>query len=114
MEADIKGDKRGLGIEKRTKKNFHAQEALVLLAQLAHNLLMWFKEWFLWGTDAAKLGVERLVRDVLAMPAEVRAGRGSKKVRLKLPILHPWAQEIAEGIGARFPRNGWHTIWRKI
>lgn len=37
-EADIKGDKRGLGIEKRRKKSFWAQEALVLLAQLAHNL----------------------------------------------------------------------------
>jgi hypothetical protein len=39
METDIKGDKRGLGIEKRRKKSFHAQEALVLLAQLSHNLL---------------------------------------------------------------------------
>jgi len=34
METDIKGDKRGLGIEKR-KKSFHTQEALVLLAQLS-------------------------------------------------------------------------------
>lgn len=33
MEVDIKGDKRGLGLEKRRKKSFHAQEALVLLAQ---------------------------------------------------------------------------------
>ena len=29
MEVEIKGDKRGLGIEKRRKKSFHAQEALV-------------------------------------------------------------------------------------
>jgi hypothetical protein len=38
MEVDIRGDKRGLGIEKRRKKSFLAQEALVLLAQLSHNL----------------------------------------------------------------------------
>lgn len=114
MEADIKGDKRGLGIEKRRKKNFHAQEALVLLAQLSHNLLMWFKRWFLEGTAAAakQLGVERLVRDVMAMPAEVRVGRRGRKVRLKLPSLHPWAKAVAEGVGVRFPRNGWRTIWR--
>ncbi len=112
MEADIKGDKRGLGIEKRRKKNFHAQEALVLLAQLAHNLLVWFKRWFLEGTAAAKLGVERLVRDVMAMPAEVRVGRSGRKVWLKLPNLHPWAKAIMEGIRARFPPNGWRTIWR--
>jgi hypothetical protein len=80
MEADIKGDKRGLGIEKRTKKSFFAQEALVLLAQLAHNLLAWFKRQFLAGTAAGGLGTERLVREVLAMPGEVRSGGWRTKV----------------------------------
>lgn len=112
MEADIKGDKRGLGVEKRRKKSFWAQEALVLLAQLAHNLLIWFKRWFLEGTAAAKLGVERLVREVMAMPAEVRVGRRRMKVRLKLPTLHPWARAVAQGVRVRFPRDGWRTIWR--
>ncbi len=94
MEVDIKGDKRGLGIEKRTKKSFHAQEALVLLAQLAHNLLAWFKRWFLAGTArAARLGAERLVREVLAMPGRVRGGRWqTRRVLVELPILHPWAR----------------------
>jgi hypothetical protein len=82
MEVDIRGDKRGLGIEKRRKKSFHAQEALVLLAQLSHNLLIFFKRWFLGGTKAKKLGVERLVREVMRMPGEVRLARRGKKVRL--------------------------------
>ena len=112
MEVEIKGDKRGLGIEKRRKKSFHAQEALVLLAQLAHNLIVWFKRWFLGGTAAAKLGMERLIREVMAMPAEARVGRRSKKLRLKLPTLHPWAKAVAHGVRARSPRNGWRTIWR--
>lgn len=55
MEVDIKGDKRGLGIEKRRKKSFLAQEAVALLAQLSHNLLAYFKGWLLGGTDAEKL-----------------------------------------------------------
>jgi hypothetical protein len=114
MEVDIKGDKRGLGIENRRKKSFHAQEALVLLAQLAHNLLIFFKRWFLGGTEAQKLGVERLVREVMRMPAEVRVGRRGKKVKLKLPYLHPWAKAVAEGVGELFPRNGWRAIWRQI
>lgn len=113
MEADIKGDKRGLGIEKRRKKSFHAQEALALLAQLSHNLLAYFKRWFLEGTEAHKLGVERLVRDVLAMAGEVRVGRISGKVRMKLPHLHPWAKAVAMGVEAHRSRNGWRTIWRK-
>jgi hypothetical protein len=114
METDIKGDKRGLGIEKRRKKSFHAQEALVLLAQLSHNLLVYFKRWFLEGTAAAKLGVERLVREVLAMVAEERVGKISGKVRLKLPYHHPWAKAVASGIETHYPRNGWRTIWRQI
>ena len=113
METDIKGDKRGLGIEKRRKKSFHAQEAVVLLAQLSHNLLVYFKRWFLEGTAAAKLGVERLVREVLAMVAEVRVGKMSGKVRLKLPYHHPWAKAVASGIETHYPRNGWRTIWRQ-
>jgi hypothetical protein len=114
METDIKGDKRGLGIEKRRKKGFLAQEALVLLAQLSHNLIVYFKRWFLRGTAAAKLGVERSVREVLAMVAEERVGRMSRKVSLKLPHHHPWAKAVAAGIEAHRPRNGWRTIWRQI
>ena len=52
-----------------------AQEALALLAQLAHNLLSWFKGWVLGRTEAEKLGAERLIREVMAIPAEVRKVR---------------------------------------
>jgi Transposase DDE domain group 1 len=114
MEVDIKGDKRGLGIEKRRKKSFFAQEALVLLAQLSHNLLAYFKGWLLGGTGAEKLGVERLVREVLAMPAEARMGRRGSTLSLKVAELHPWAKALASGVGARFPPSRWRTILRKI
>jgi hypothetical protein len=114
IEADIKGDKRGLGLEKRRKKSFFAQEAVVLLSQLAHNLLVWFERHFLGGTKAEGLGMERLVREVMAMPAQARVGRRGRKVRLKLARLHPWAGAVAEGVAARHPPSGWRAIWRKI
>lgn len=114
MEVDIKGDKRGLGIEKRRKKSFLAQEALALLAQLSHNLLAYFKGWLLGGTDAEKLGVERLVREVLEMPAQARMVRRGSTLSLKVPELHPWAEALAHGVGARFPPSGWRAILRKI
>lgn len=119
MEVDIKGDKRGLGIEKRRKKSFHAQEALVLLAQLAHNLAVWFKEWFLAGSEAGRLGMERLLREVFAMPGRVVARQvgwcssSSSKVGIKLPTLHPWAKAVANGINEHFKRNGLRAIWGK-
>ncbi len=86
----------------------------MLLAQLCHNLLAYFKEWLLGATDASrKLGVERLVREVMAMPAEVRMRRRGNKLLLKVPEPHPWAEALASGIGARFPPSGWRTILRK-
>lgn len=86
---------------------------MALLAQLAHNILAWFKGWFLRGTAAAELGAQRLVRDVLAMPAEARVGRFSGVLRLRLPRLHPWAEAVAAGTRARSIRDGRRTFWRK-
>ena len=41
----MKGDKQGLGITKRNKKRFEAQQMLVQLGALAHNVLVWAREW---------------------------------------------------------------------
>ena len=76
-------------------------------------LIVYFKRRFLEGTAAAKLRVERLVRELLAMMAEVRVGKMSGKVRLKLPDHHRWAKAVAAGIEKHYPRNGWPTIWRQ-
>jgi hypothetical protein len=53
-------------------------------------------------------------RDVLAMAGEVRVGRISGMVRLKLAHLHPWAKAVAVGVEAHRYRHGWRTIWRNI
>jgi hypothetical protein len=54
------------------------------------------------------------VREVLAMPAQARMARRGTKLSLKVPELHPWAEALARGVGARFPPNGWRAILRKI
>jgi hypothetical protein len=72
-----------------------------------------FSRRLLGGTKAAKLGMERLVRELMAMPAEVRVARRGKKVRLKLAHLHPWASAVAKGVAGRFPRDGWRPFWRQ-
>lgn len=40
VEIEIKEDKQGFGMVKRQKRKAEAQEMLVLLNQLAHNVLM--------------------------------------------------------------------------
>lgn len=41
MEADLKGDKRGLGLGVIRKHRLAAQMMVALLTQLAHNVLIW-------------------------------------------------------------------------
>src|SRR5439155_6959104 len=65
VETSFKGDKQGLGLTKRSKKRFEAQHMLVLLGSLAHNVVVWARQWL--SQPAAKLsgyGILRMVRDV--------------------------------------------------
>ena len=45
VETEIKEDKQGLGTSKRNKKRFEAQYMLTLLEALAHNILIWTRQW---------------------------------------------------------------------
>src|SRR5437868_1254825 len=45
VETAIKDDKQGLGITKRNKKRFEAQQIVMLLNVLAHNVLVWARMW---------------------------------------------------------------------
>ena len=65
VETSFKGDKQGLGLTKRNKKRFEAQQILVLLGSLAHNVVVWARQWL--SKPEAKLkgyGMLRMVRDV--------------------------------------------------
>jgi hypothetical protein len=66
VETSLKEDKSGLGLTKRSKKRFPAQHMLVLLASLAHNVVVWARGWL---SEAAGTihgyGMLRMTRDVL-------------------------------------------------
>jgi len=66
VEIEIKESKQGIGLTKRKKKRYAAQQMITLLGTLAHNVVVWAKRWLV--AEAPKLkryGVPRLVRDVL-------------------------------------------------
>jgi hypothetical protein len=72
-ETQNRNDKQGLHLMHRNKHKFAAQEMLVLLAQLAHNVVIWTRN------DLAqirphfkKYGVGRTVRDVLQISGGIR------------------------------------------
>lgn len=85
VEIDIKESKQGLGITKRRKKSFAGQQMVMLLGTLAHNVITWAKRWLL--ADAPKLksyGVQRVVRDVLAVSGFVEMGKSEAIRRVVL------------------------------
>lgn len=65
VETAFKDDKQGLGLTKRGKKRFAAQQMVALLGALAHNVLVWTRAWL--APHEPKLrryGPKRLVRDI--------------------------------------------------
>jgi hypothetical protein len=76
VETSFKEDKQGLGIANRSKKRFAAQQVVMLLGALAHNVLTWAKRWMLPLTPAIqRLGIKRLVRDVFGVTGRVAVDR---------------------------------------
>ena len=89
----FRADKSGLFLSSRRKQSFVAQKGLVLLTDLAHNLLADFQYRALAGSPFADWGLKRIVRDLLAIPARLHF-RQSQLYRIDLARSHPYAQEM--------------------
>ncbi len=89
-ETQNRGDKQGLHLAHRNKHSFVAQEMLILLAQLAHNLLIWTRN-DLAEADChfAHYGIQRMVRDVLQIPGWVQLDATEQIVNIILQESHP-------------------------
>lgn len=85
IETANKEDKQGLGLTKRNKKRFAAQEIAVLLGTLAHNVLVWARHW-LRATPSAvpHLGITRMVRDLWHISGWVACDRHGQVQQIML------------------------------
>jgi len=63
IEIEFKEDKQGFGLAKRNKKRYYAQQMVVLLSALAHNVVVWSREWLSEVSQIKRQGVLRMVRD---------------------------------------------------
>lgn len=96
-EAEIQTDKRGLQMERRRKTSLPAQEALILLTDVAHNVLAWTRQWMFPHSHLAQYGPLRLVEDVLCLPGHL-VFEGGRLVEIQLNERHPHAREVADAI----------------
>jgi hypothetical protein len=95
VETENRQDKQGLGLTKRNKKKFPAQEMLVLLAELAHNILIWVRQELAQEEPRCQeLGIQRLVRDLFQIPAKLSHIPFSRRYRLTLSRDHPLSRRF--------------------
>jgi hypothetical protein len=106
MEADLKNDKRGLGLGTLRKHKLAAQQMVVLLGQWAHNVLVWSRRWLARGAPRlARFGIVRLVQEVWAVPGRVKLLDDWCLSRVRLKPEHPRARDVSAGLAQLFPQS---------
>jgi Transposase DDE domain group 1 len=106
-ETSFRDDKQGLQMGKRNKKRFEGQQMLMALGALAHNVLVWAKEWLLPAVPRlAKYGVQRLVRDVMGVLGRVEWEEGQRVRRILLTEANPLARQLLPGLQQLVARIG--------
>jgi hypothetical protein len=105
IEASFCQDKQALGLVTRRQRRWEAQQMVLLLARLAHHLLLWGKQWVSRvPTTQRRLqgyGLVRLLRDVWAVPGVIRWRRGWM-VSVRFSPLHPLATPLQASFSALF------------
>ncbi len=99
LETQNKGDKQGLGLNKRNKRSFCAQEILVLLAQLAHDCLIWTRNDLGQVAPAFEhYGILRMVRDVLQIDGTIHWDAAGNICNIELNAQHPLAATVQSAL----------------
>jgi hypothetical protein len=92
-DEQFRSDKQGLHLSARRKHAFLAQKALILLTDIAHNLLADFRHRALVGSIFADYAAKRIVRDLLAIEGNL-VWEGDQLVRVELCRANPYAKAL--------------------
>jgi Transposase DDE domain group 1 len=93
IENEIKADKGGLLLPRRRKKHLHAQEALVLLTDLAHNILAWTRRFWSAQPALGDVGLYCIINEILTIPGKLLL-QDRQLVKLRLKATHPLAKPV--------------------
>ena len=101
VETTFKGDKQGLGLTKRSKKRFAAQQIVTLLGTLAHNVIVWARGWLVGQQPKlAHYGMVRMVRDVFHITGRIGLDAHGHVVAIVLNQAAPLARGIVLALQA--------------
>jgi hypothetical protein len=106
VEIEIKEDKQGFSMTKRNKKRFAAQQMVCLLESLAHNLLVWARQWLApLCPKIARFGMLRMVRDVLHITGIILSDEHRNIKKIVLNSADPFAKHIYPGLAELLARE---------
>jgi hypothetical protein len=101
VETSLKEDKQGLGLGKRQKRRFEAQQMVTLLGTLAHNVLRWTRGWLAVGEPRlASYGNKRLVRDIFHISGRVVCDALGRVVQIVLNAAAPLVRGLVAALQA--------------
>jgi hypothetical protein len=89
----FRGDKQGLHLSARRKHGFLAQKALILLVDIAHNLLADFQAQALHESPFTGYAAKRMIRDLFTIEGRL-TWDGQQLVRIELCRTHPNAEAM--------------------
>jgi hypothetical protein len=115
VETAIRNSKQGLGLTKRNKRSFSAQEILVFLAQLAYNLVVWVRNLLVFFyPDLEHFGMLRLLRDVFHISGKVLFDKKGYILSVRLNKDHHLALPVYKAFHPYLARDGTQLILGKI
>ena len=100
VETSFKQDNQALGMKKRNKKRFEAQQMLTQLNALAHNVLVWAQRWWTQAQPKLKkVGFVRLMRDVFTTTGQLCFDALGRLLEIRLnpadTLVRPWIQGLS-------------------
>jgi len=95
VESSFKEDKQGLGMGKRNKKRFEAQQMVTQLNVLARNVIVWTRsELAARWPQLQGYGLKRLMRDVFCVSGLVVWDARGRLVQIVLNYHDPWTKKL--------------------
>ena len=91
----------GLGMTKRHKKRFEAQQMVTQLHALAHNTMVWARQWLSpYVPRVRSWGIMRMVRDVFHVSGTIVFDHRQSISQIILNPADPFAKGLAPGLFA--------------
>jgi hypothetical protein len=90
----------------RNKKRLAAQQVLLQLEVLAHNVLIWARAWLApHSPKLARLGLKRWVRDIFRMDGFLIFDQALNLIEVHLNRADPFARDLSMGLAVLFNRE---------